>query len=362
MDDCSQVLGDLGERQIVQKMIMPRFPAMATHSIGLGDDCAAFPPPPVGQLLVWTVDPCPTPVSCLIGNVDYYHYGWMTVLINVSDLAAMGAQPIGLLVSTVMRNDMLVRDYERFLDGLVDASQEWDCPVIGGNIKDGDAFSATGTGLGTVAASHLMSRTGARPDDLVCVVGDMGVFWSAVLARGLAGLDLDHHARKQLEDALLLPRPKLVEGIELAKTGCVTTCMDSSDGITACLDQLASANHMDVIVEADHLVPLPSVKEIAHAAQIDVRKLMLSWGDWQLVCTVRSGCINAARDSLQRLGADLTVIGRIVRGNGSIWLQESGHLHRLRDFSSQRFADSSMFTHGLEPFIDYLRFGELTAD
>src|SRR5436309_761620 len=108
-------LRDLGERRIVKELIAPRFPQSEDQMMGIGDDCAVIPMCSPDQVLVMTTDPCPTPVVCLIEREDYYHYGRLTALINVSDLAAMGAKPIGLLISTIMPEDMRVADYERFL-------------------------------------------------------------------------------------------------------------------------------------------------------------------------------------------------------------------------------------------------------
>src|ERR1017187_9544218 len=113
----SQVLGTLGERTILSDIIMPRIALGEAGADGIGDDCAEIAVPPAGHTILATTDPCPSPVAFVLGDHDYWHYGRMTVLINVSDLAAMGAKPIGILVSTVMPNDMLINDYQRFLDG-----------------------------------------------------------------------------------------------------------------------------------------------------------------------------------------------------------------------------------------------------
>src|SRR5712671_5686858 len=111
-------LRDLGERRILREIIYPRFSSFDGQIVGIGDDCAILPSPPIGHALVVTTDPCPTPVVCMVERPDMYHYGRMTILINVSDLAAMGAQPLGIVVSTVMPEDMSVREFDRFLDGI----------------------------------------------------------------------------------------------------------------------------------------------------------------------------------------------------------------------------------------------------
>jgi thiamine-monophosphate kinase len=283
------------------------------------------------------------------------------MLINVSDLAAMGAQPVGLLVSTVMPESMAVQEYERFLDGLADASREWGCPVLGGNIKDGPQFTATGSALGVVESGLVMLRTGATPGDRVFVIGTLGFFWSACLARLNTTTTLYHGYVQELNEALYRPQPRIREGIALARTRSVTSCMDSSDGVIGCLRELAMRNGVNIVVESDLLRPHPAVKEVASTAGIDVRKLMLSWGDWQLVCTVRSQATCQIRDLMQSLGTACFDIGEVQAGEGTVYLREGDRLEEVTNFANERFSGTSFFTHGLEAYIDFLRSQPLTT-
>ncbi len=276
------------------------------------------------------------------------------MLINVSDLAAMGATPLGILVSTTMPEDMLVSDYNRFLEGVDDASHEWDCPVIGGNIKDGSPFTATGSAFGSVIGSSLMRRSGALPGDLVCVVGDMGLFWSAIFSRNIASEIAPAH-RVDLERALYRPVARIVEGIKLAELRSVTSCIDSSDGIAGSLYQLADASKVDIVVEDELLNPHPAVYEVARMVDIDPRKLMMSWGNWELVFTVRAQHLTRVAEMFSRVTSPWSVIGKVTLGSGCVWLNTSGRLHRLRDSRSERFTKVSYFTHGIAPYMDLLR-------
>jgi thiamine-monophosphate kinase len=357
----SPSLRDLGERYIVERLIIPRFGHHTGGGFGIGDDCALLPPPPTGSSFVFTIDPCPTPVACLLDTPDLYHYGWLTALINVSDLAAMGAEPAGLLVSTVMPETMTIEEYERFLDGLSDASNEWRCPVIGGNIKDGAEFSATGSAVGTVRRESVLLRTGAVHGDRVIVVGDMGVFWSACLNR-LGGLShLDPAQADQLKRALYRPQAKIREGIALGRSHCVTTCMDSSDGVIGCLLELALRNRCDIIVENDSLKPCPAVAAAAATAGIDVRKLMLSWGDWQLVCTVRPESVNDILELMHSLGTACFDIGEIRQGAGNVYLSERGALREFANLANERFSGTSSSSYGIAEYADLLRRQPLTT-
>jgi len=354
-------LRDLGERRILREIIYPRFSSFDGQIVGIGDDCAILPSPPIGHALVVTTDPCPTPVVCMVERPDMYHYGRMTILINVSDLAAMGAQPLGIVVSTVMPEDMSVREFDRFLDGISDAADEWSCPVLGGNIKDGPEFTSTGTAIGSVEPSKAMRRFGARVGDHVLVIGEMGLFWAAVLTRIENGA-VTALRTEILDNALYRPVAKLAEGRALAGSGSVTACMDSSDGVIGCLQELAAVNRMDIIVNSRALAPHPDVAEVAASAEIDPRKLMLSWGNWELVCAVRPEQVSTIKNLMASLGTKVSDIGEVSKGKGNVLLLDGDRHKRIRNFASERFCPTSTFTHGLGAYLDFLRKESLTED
>jgi thiamine-monophosphate kinase len=353
-------LGQLGERRIVEELVRPRFPS-SNVVVGIGDDCAVLPPAKPDELLVFTTDPCPVPVICLLGETDFYHYGRMTVLINISDLAAMGARPLGLLISTVMPEDMLIADYERFLDGAAEASAEWSCPVVGGNIKDGPSFTATGSALGAVRNDSVMLRTGARPGDRLLVIGEMGVFWAAVLRRMNPSITFDPEYDGLLRQVWYRPIARIREGMALGESKLATSCMDSSDGVIGCLQELASKNSMDVIVEASLLHPHPVVESAASATAIDPRKLMLSWGDWQLVCTAPPARVRPIQALMKSLGTPCYEIAYLTEGDGRVLLHEENKRAVISNFASERFCATSFFTHGLDAYIEFLRKQPLTV-
>jgi len=357
-----QTLRGLGERRIVRELIAPRFSSGTNCIIGIGDDCAVLPAPPPDHALVITTDPCPIPVACLIGLPDMYHYGWLTCLINVSDLASMGARPLGLLVSTVMPEEMTVGDYERFLDGLAEASQKWSCPVIGGNIKDGPEFTATGSALGTVKKENVMRRFGAKPGDRVCVIGEKGLFWAAVLSRLSPNINLDESQRRILNDALLRPVARVNEGIALAETRLVTACMDSSDGLSGCLTELALVNGVDIVVSSESLCPPQIVRNVAKASNIDPLKLMVSWGDWELVATIKPKDHEQIKLLIESYGTTCRDIGQVRSGTGRVLIENEGRLGYLNNFASERFSATSFFTHGLAAYLNVMRDQPLVID
>lgn len=348
-----KLLKDLGEDNILKQIIFPRFNSNNNNVlIGIGDDCAVFSAKN-DQAIVTTMDPCPTPVAFMVANKDYYYYGWMTVIINVSDLASVGAEPIGMTVSTVMPEDMPVYDYERFLDGLSDASKLFVCPLIGGNIKDGKEFTATGSAFGSIDPKKMMLRKGAKPGDLICVIGEMGLFWASVISY-LKKITIDGNYQSILDTALFEPTPKIFEGIQLSKINALTSCMDSSDGISSCLFTLAKSSEVDFEVDLKLLEPHPALRAIADKVGHDFKKYMMSWGGWELVGTIAPESVAAAKDKISMLGTTFSIIGRVTEGDGNVWALDKGEIGLLTDFGSYRFCATSYFSHGIEAYIDYL--------
>lgn len=358
----TEKLGVLGEQAILTNLILTRLAASKGGVGDIGDDCTAIPLPPADHVLLATTDPCPTPLVFEVADKDFIHYGRMTMLVNVSDLAAMGGKPIGILVSTVMPNDMAVRDYQRFLDGLTEAADEWHCPILGGNIKDGPEFTATGTAIGSVPADLILRRTGAKPGDKICVVGHMGLFWAAVLERlETRRIRVSESSAGKLKQALYRPIARTREAQILAQAGVVSSCIDASDGVGASLAKLADTNGLDAIVDTDRLVPDEPAVEVAEQLDIQPIRLALAWGNWELVCTVPDAAVDAAVRLSKMHGFPLTVVGEMIEGTGRVRMS-SNRGQTMTSFASERFSCTSYFTHGIKSYVDWLLNAPLTKD
>jgi thiamine-monophosphate kinase len=358
-----QRLIDLGEQGILSSIIFPSIADSGAGAEGLGDDCAmvSLPAAPDGTTLVATIDPCPQPLVFKFFDADYWHFGWMTLVINLSDLAAMGAEPAGILISTVMPNDMSTGDYRRFWDGVIEASDTWKCRVLGGNIKDGQKFSAEGAAFGWCAERSVMRRSGGSDGDLVYVVGDMGSFWSAILhSRRAPDLPLTDDERKHTYAVLNRPVPRVNEGKKLAASGLVTACMDASDGVLGALMELGRVNKLDIYLTEPK--PSPLVDKVASRLDMPSLKLMLSWGDWQLVVTTREENQYKFEALARSFRTPVTLIGEMKTGSGCVLTRVDGAIKQLANLSSERFTGRSYFTSGIEEYMDWFIDAPLFVD
>ena len=345
-------LHELGEDNVVSNIIYKVFPYLQETR----DDATVIESHGSCQLVVST-DPCPEPVVTYFDIANkYYHYGRMSVLINYSDLAAMGAKPVGILLSTVMENDMLEGDYLQFQIGVKEACGDWGGELLNGNVKDGNSFSVNGTSIGVIEnGSSPLKRKGAQANDVICTVGDLGMFWLAVLKlkeNSIMLSQLDEYTKSFIAN----PSPKIKEGLILSRFNFVTACMDSSDGIVGCLYELAELNNLSMQIYDNELRPNQLLEKFCSKNDYDHRNLMLSWGGWELIFTCRPDKIDMLRKVFHENSCDFNVIGQVIpKESNAVTLIKDDKKYFIQDFSSKRFSKNSYFSHGLEAYIEQLK-------
>jgi thiamine-monophosphate kinase len=350
-------LDELGERRIIEDILRPRYEHI--QKSWFGNDCSLVPCEELdpSQLVVATTDPCPKPMASILGYNDMYYWGWLLATINLSDLAAVGAKPLGLLTSLILPNETTVEQFRRLLDGLDDCCKKCGTFVIGGNLKEGSRIDLTGTAIGLCNKYMCMSRKGCQEGNSIVIVGQFGLFWAEVLSniKGLSLKDFEGNVHLQ---RILKPIPQVKMGQELAKRGLLTACLDNSDGLYTSLIQLANYNGVRMHVEVDNIQFPKSVVRTSSMLGLDPIRLALGWGDWNLV-----GCIDSSkRDELINLGrrfrVPVYIIGEVKSGRG-VFIEYKGVTGEMAPIDSQRFTRDSWFTTGLQQYIDLLLRGSL---
>lgn len=215
---------------------------------GLMDDCAVLN---IGsETLVITHDMM-TEGTHFRDNADMADVAWKLVASNLSDLAAKGAEPVGVLLG-----HMLGRDDARFLKGLHEALAAFGAPLLGGDTVAGQGARSFGlTAIGRATHTPVPSRSGAQAGDRVYVTGPVG--------RAMLGFEGDPKHRAAFDR----PVPRLAEGIALAPQ--VTAMMDVSDGLLLDAWRLAEASGITLALD-------PQAIPVADPARADE---CLRWGD-----------------------------------------------------------------------------------
>lgn len=247
-----------------------------------------------------------------------WQMGWMTAAVNLSDIAAMGAEPSGLLIAAGVPPETDLAFLEGIFAGLRDCAKANGTRILGGDLDSHDELTLVGCALGHIEKDLILRRCGALPGDLLCTTGQLGSagagLWK-VLSKG-AG------SENELVQKLFQPVPRLREGLALAKSRSATSMMDNSDGLSLSLFDLAEASGVGFLVKVAKLPISPEVRGIAKDG-LDLMDLALySGGDFELLFTVRSDRIDIARDA-----CDLTVIGEVI--DDGIWIESHGERKEL---------------------------------
>lgn len=343
------LLDDIGEHGIVRKILVPYFDNGYRGASYIGDDAAVFPWR--SNRLLATSDHCPRPIFFGLGIESYEAYGWLSVIISLSDIAAMGGVPKAILLNTEMPPDMKAIDYLSFVEGVAFAANTYGTRVIGGNIREAANFAASTTVLGDLGEGGELRRDGAEPGEALFVVGEMGLFWAALFERHY-NLLLPIEDHNELKAGLLFPEPKVSAAQLLAATGIVGACMDASDGPTQAIHNLASASGRDLFVEIDSMVPSQSVSLVARYLKLDPIALMFTWGNFELVFTAREA------DLYKSIGSNLQAykirkIGYVRAGSGKAFAISAGQKIVLPRLSVDQF--SGLRKPSISQYEDALR-------
>ncbi|HET8894682.1 MAG TPA: thiamine-phosphate kinase [Gaiellaceae bacterium] len=351
------ILRGLGERRIVSELLEPRYRRVKRF----GDDSAsvALPPEAEGGLLVATTDPCPPPMAQHLGVSDWYYTGWLLATINLSDLAAAGAEPLGLLTSLELKSEMLVVDFERLLDGVDDCCSAADTFVVGGNLKEVAQPNFSATAFGWVDGRGPLGRHGAEEGDAILVIGDLGRFWAGALGV-IQGLLTTNDAADPLLRNVLVPRPKVRLMSDLRRGNVVKATIDNSDGLYPSLLQIARANGLGASITFDGVPFEPDVARMAARLNIDPLRLALGWGDWQIIVACSPQDVAAIRSTCTQAETACNPIGVFTNGEG-IQLTHGGNTGSMMRLDSQRFTSESWFSAGLDQYVESLTQAPLFA-
>jgi thiamine-monophosphate kinase len=277
--------------------------------LGAGDDAAVVEPVP-GQLLVSSID-------ALVANVHFPAganaalIGYRALAVSVSDLAAMGADPLYCLIA--LTTPTADPDWLRaFARGVATASFEFRCPVAGGNLARGPHNVCVSV-HGQVPPDSALERGGARPGHRVLVSGCLGAAAAALADPALtsAGLTLDDVRRRRTAQPgdpvgrYFMPEPRLELGRALR--GIASAAIDVSDGLLADLGHLCRASGCGASID---------IERLPRAAAASLEQALYGGDDYELCLTAAPEAERRARDVAAAIGVPLAAIGEIVPGDG----------------------------------------------
>jgi thiamine-monophosphate kinase len=313
----------LGEFQRIARFFAP---LAGPGALGLLDDVALIDGP-FGRQLVLTVD-------AIVAGIDYLPEDAPELIarkllrVNLSDLAAKGATPLGYLLTTVLPPRCDETWLAGFAAGLASDQAEFAIALLGGDSSATPGPTTLSiTAIGTIAAGQAILRRGARPGDRVYVTGTIGdaALGLRVLRGGLAGLA--DGERAFLADRYHLPQPRLALGQRLV--GVAHAMLDISDGLVGDLAHLCAASGVSAVLEAA-LVPLSPAARAALDHDRTLLSLVLGGGDdYELLFAAPPEAEPAIAALARSLGLPISMIGRLATGDGVQVIDETGRLIEL---------------------------------
>lgn len=236
-----------------------------------------------------------------MGYLDEYDLGYYLVAANISDIAAMGAKPIGLLSVVRYPPEMNDAVFSRVMEGIRDACASFGCFNVGGDIGGAERLILSASALGVCPAGGSLLRSGAEPGDVVCLTAPTGLAGAAMTYLRAAVsdpiIDTQHLATMLVN--WKRPVARVEEGLVLSASGVVTSCQDTSDGLKATLESIAYASGAGIAVH-EHSLPVPdSVHAVATHLDLDPMSLVMGDSvDFELVFTVPPAEVDALAEHL----------------------------------------------------------------
>ncbi len=292
-----KTLADLGEKEVVSLLLRG---VRTTVAVGPGDDAAAID---LGeQYLVVSTDVI-TRSSHIPDGMTDWQVGWFAAAVNFSDIAAMGARPLGLVMAYTLPRDMPFNRLESISQGVNDCCQAVGADLLGGDTKEGTGMVLAGTALGLVDKDRILLRRGAKEGDMVAVTGPLGLS-AAGYAAIKHGIDDPFAVR-----ALLEPQPRTAEGMVLAASGQVTSCMDITDGLAYSIGELSKQSRVGFEVIWEHIPVGEGVVEVARKSGVPLEDLVMHFGgDYELLFTFSP---QAAERLQKALDGRMHIIGQV---------------------------------------------------
>ena len=282
-------------------------------AVGPGDDAAVIEPAR-GALDVLTTDALVDGIHFDLRFVPPDAAGYRALAVNLSDLAAMGAEPRAALLSLLVPDHLDVTTVDGIVDGLLALAARYRVALVGGNIsRTTGPLTIDVTAVGSVRPRRVLTRTGAKAGDAVYVTGTLGSAATGLeLLKG--GVTFDSSLQPSVE-RYLRPEPRVRAGLLLGRNRAASSCMDLSDGLADAVHQIAEASGVGITIDADELPVADEVRAWHSETARDLLPTVLAAGDdYELVFTTRQSQRGRFRSVTQQIGPlRLTRIGIVTK-------------------------------------------------
>lgn len=299
-------------------------------NLGIGDDCALVTVPENCQLAVTT--------DTLVSGVHFFDdispraLGHRVLAVNLSDLAAMGAEPTWVSVALTLPN-IDVEWLEEFTEGMHEIAEYYNVQIIGGDTTQGP-LTITICAKGTVPQGKALRRGGAKVGDWIYVTGPLGDAGLAIESRKQEFKIAPEHLR-YVNQRFDYPAPRVAAGQVLR--GLASSAIDVSDGLLADLGHILAMSQVGAQIHVEKVPTSVAMQDTLDKSQ--QLPFILNYGDdYELLFTVPDDNKSMLELKLRQYGVEATCIGQIKSGEGQIELSLNGEKLDFNDTGFEHFS------------------------
>lgn len=316
-----ETIRDVGEFGLIDRIAKDLIYRPELVLIGAGDDGAVYRVP-AGYDQVISTDTMVEGIHFISQTMKPSDVGYKLCASNFSDMAAMGADAIGFVISAALPEDLPVSWVESLYEGIRACCAAYRVNLLGGDVTGSPrGVILTGTVVGMVREGRAVTRSGARAGDLVFATETLGDS-AAGLAALLAGLSDEYPSLCERHQR---PRPQIQLGSTLREAGA-TSLNDVSDGLSSEINEIARASHVEIELFRESIpISEEAVKLGNHLSKDPVDWALTGGEDYELIGTI-------SEENFRKLDPSLpiSVIGQVVKdGTGCVYLSDHGKRKRL---------------------------------
>lgn len=327
-------VSSLGEFGLIEHLTRNNETVNAGTLLSVGDDAAVIDH--FGKQTVITTDLLLEGVHFDLTYTPLKHLGYKAVAVNLSDLCAMMATPTHITVSIGISNRFSVEALDELYEGIYTACSRYHADLVGGDTSTSvKGLVISVTAIGEVATDRFVTRSGAKPNDLICVSGDLGgAYLGLQLLEREKSLFLEHpDIQPELAQhaypvgRLLKPEPRTDIVSFLQEAGITPTAMiDVSDGLSSELLHICKASDAGCVIHDDKIPVHADSKAAAEELHLSAITCALSGGeDYELLFTIAQNDYEAIAKH-----PDISVIGYITEsGKGALLQTKAGPVHKI---------------------------------
>ncbi|MBL4740443.1 MAG: thiamine-phosphate kinase [Sneathiella sp.] len=316
----SKPKNDPGEFEVIKNILSPLAAAMP-GSLGLTDD-AALLDLQAGEQLVLTKDAMVAGVHFFANDPPEY-IAKKLLRTNLSDLAAMGAKPLGYLLATAWTDACDEQWIKNFANGLKEDQELFQIGLLGGDtVKTTGPLTLSLTALGTVKIGKALRRNGAKVGDLLYVSGTLGD--SALGLQSLLGqlppVQQDH--TEYLQNRYYLPQPRL--NLAQSLVDLATSCLDISDGLLADMGHVCTQSNVGAIIHRNRIPLSKAASSLPEKGKEFWDSIVGGGDDYELAFTVPAAKKTQVENLAKDAGEIITHIGEMTLGDAPVFVDEIG--------------------------------------